>query len=267
MRVRLSSGEAFVHTGGVEQPDGDELALLIHGAGNDHTVWRYATRRFAAAGIPVAAPDLPAHGATPGPPLHTIGEMAAWCLDLVDALGFEKVVPVGHSMGSLIAMEMAYRAPDRVDRVGLIAPAERLAVHPVLQDAADRLDPLAADLILGWTHTGRSRFGHHPSPGMWMTGMGRRMLEHNAEALGPDLAACAEWDGAVAFEALGKPTFVAVGQGDRMAPARGGYAVAEGVGAAVVEVAAGSHASLYDHPGEVVDPLMQWLADGMTGSD
>lgn len=267
MRVGLAGGDAFVHTGGVERLEGAELALLIHGAGNDHTVWRYATRRFAAAGLAVAAPDLPAHGATPGPPLHSIGEMADWCLSLVDALGFTRVVPVGHSMGSLVAMELAVRSPDRVDRVGLIAPAEKLAVHPVLQDAADRLDPLAADLILGWTHTGRSRFGHHPSPGMWMTGVGRRLLEHNAEALGPDLAACAAWDGAVAFEALGKPTFVAVGQHDRMAPARGGLAVARGVGATVIEVPAGSHASLYDHPGEVVDPLIGWLAEGMIGSD
>lgn len=259
MRVGVGAGEAFVHTGGIEVLEGEELALLIHGAGNDHTVWRYATRRLAAAGMPVAAPDLPAHGVTPGPPLVTIGEMAAWCLRLSDALGFDKVVPVGHSMGSLVAMEMTNLAPNRVDRIGLIAPAERLAVHPVLQAAADGLDSLATDLIIGWTHTGRSRFGHHLSPGVWMPGFGRRLLEQNAAALGADLAACAAWDGAQAFEARNVPAFVVVGQRDRMTPARGGLALAEAVGATVIQVKSGSHASLYDHPREVVEPLIGWL--------
>lgn len=259
MRVSVGGVDAFVHTGGEPLTGGNELVLLIHGAGNDHVIWRYATRRMAAGKIAVAAPDLPAHGNTSGPALESIEAMAEWCEELVDVLGFSSVIPVGHSMGSLVAMQLACRVPTRVDRVGLIATAEQIAVHPVLQAAADQHDRLAIDLIVGWTHSGRSRFGHHQDPGRWMAGVNRRLLERNAGALGTDLRACAAWDGAEAFCALGMPTLVVVGQFDRMTNPRSASSLADRCNATVVEVANGSHASLYDHPREVIDPLIDWL--------
>ncbi|MFP5332656.1 MAG: alpha/beta fold hydrolase [Acidimicrobiia bacterium] len=259
MRVAVGGVDAFVHTGGGGLSGGNELVLLIHGAGNDHSVWRFATRRMAGAGLAVVAPDLPGHGKSAGVPLEAIREMASWTLALADALGYRAVVPIGHSMGSLIAMDMAAQAPGRVGRLALIATADRMFVHPDLQAAADRVDPLAADLIVGWTHSGRSRFGHHDSAGMWMPGVNRRLLERNAEALGADLAACVMWEGASAFAAAGKPTLVIAGSGDRMTPSRAGRRLAEMVGARFVEVKNGSHASLYDHPQEVIDPLIDWL--------
>ncbi|MDX1448722.1 MAG: alpha/beta hydrolase, partial [Acidimicrobiia bacterium] len=204
-------------------------------------------------------PDLPGHGKTSGRPLDSIEEMAGWALQLVDRLGFDQVVPIGHSMGSLVAMEITASSPDRVPRLGLIATTDRMLVHPDLQAAADRLDPLAADLIVGWTHSGRSRFGHHDSAGIWMPAVNRRLLERNASALGVDLVACARWSGSEAFIVTRKPTVVVAGSHDRMIPSRSSLKVAEKVGADVIEVERGSHASLYDHPREVVDPLIDWL--------
>lgn len=267
MIVIVDGHEAFVHTGGAELAPGGELVLLIHGAGNDHIIWRFATRRLAAAGWSVAAPDLPAHGGSSGTALESIEDMAAWCLRLATGLGFEEVAPVGHSMGSLIAMEMATQAPERVRRIGLVAPASQMRVHPELQQAADRMDRLAADLIVGWTHSGRSRFGHHDSAGMWMPAVNRRLLEHNAESLGPDLVACVGWDGAEAFTELAKDVLVVTSEHDRMIPARGARQLAAEAGARVVEVRGGSHASVYDHPDEVIRPLMAWLSDEMADSD
>lgn len=250
----------FVHTGGAELDASAGVILLIHGAGNDHTIWRFATRRLAAAGYPVAALDLPAHGKTDGPALDSIEAMSEWCWQVVDELAAEQVTLVGHSMGSLITMQMTVDAPGRVRGVGLLATAERLAVHPELQRAADALDPLAADLIVGWSHTGRSRFGHHTAPGVWMAGSNRRLIERNAGSLGRDLVACSAWQRADAFAELHVPTMIVEGERDRMAPSRAARPLFEHLPHAEwIEVPGGSHASLYDHPELAVGPLVRWL--------
>ena len=44
--------------------------------------------------------------------------MADWLLALLDAAGVQQAALVGHSMGSLIALEAAARAPERVDAAG-----------------------------------------------------------------------------------------------------------------------------------------------------
>ena len=262
MTVELTLGDqqVFVHTGGGELDPSSGVIMLIHGAGNDHTIWRFVTRRLAAGGFPVVAPDLPAHGKTSGPALESIESMSEWCWKVVDELGAEQATLIGHSMGSLITMQMTVDEPGRVRAAGLFATAERMAVHPDLQRAADELNPLAADLIVGWSHTGRSRFGHHTAPGVWMAGSNRRLLERNAGSLGCDLVACSTWDGAGAFAELHVPTMIVEGERDRMAPSRAARPLYEHLPHAVwVEVPGGSHASLYDHPEAVVGPLVTWL--------
>ena len=260
VEVTVSGRTAFAHTGGVDLPTGGTTVMLIHGAGNDHTIWRFVTRRLAARGWPVIAPDLPGHGKSEGPSLTSIEDMAAWCVDFADVAGAGELVVVGHSMGSLIAMEIATRAPRRVSGAALIAPAQQMDVHEDLQSAADRQDGSASDLIVGWTHSGRSRFGHHESAGMWMAGVNRRLLERNAPALPTDLTATSAWDGADGFAASGVPTLIVVSERDRMVPARFGRQLRDSLlDARLVEVPGGSHASLYDHPQEVVGPLIDWL--------
>ncbi|MEX1004577.1 MAG: alpha/beta hydrolase [Acidimicrobiia bacterium] len=260
MEIAVSGLRVFAHTGGVDLRPGQTTVMLLHGAGNDHTIWRFMTRRLAGRGRPVVAPDLPGHGKSEGPALASVEDMATWCLDFADAVGAGDLVVVGHSMGSLITMEVATRAPQRVVGVALLATAEQMDVHEDLQSAADRLDGSAADLIVGWTHSGRSRFGHHEAPGMWMAGVNRRLLERNADALPTDLKATAAWDGAAAFSAVDVPTLIVVGERDRMVPARLGRQLRDTLAdVELVEVPGGSHASLYDHPSEVVPPLITWF--------
>lgn len=260
MDVTVAGRRVFAHTGGGDPGSAEPTVMLLHGAGNDHTIWRFVTRRLAARGWPVVAPDLPGHGKSDGPPLPSIDAMAGWCVDFADTAGWGDLVMVGHSMGSLIAMEVATRVPERVRGVALFAPAERMDVHEDLQSAADRQDGAAADLIVGWTHSGRSRFGHHEAAGMWMAGVNRRLLERNAGSLPTDLRATSAWDGAAAFAERDVPTLIVVSERDRMVPARSGrQLLATLPDARLVEVPGGSHASLYDHPQEVVRPLIGWL--------
>lgn len=81
----------------------------------------------------VFAPLLPGYGDSAE--CHELRDMLDFTLhtwDVVDALGLEDPILVGHSMGGMIAAEMAAVAPHDVTRLGLIAPAGLwLDDHPI----------------------------------------------------------------------------------------------------------------------------------------
>src|SRR5437868_8386936 len=114
MQLSVNGHEAFAATGGREFDRSQPTVVLLHGAGFDHTAWALHDRWFAHHGFSVLAPDLPGHGRSAGAPLKTIAEMADWTAALIAAAGAAKARFVGHSMGSLVALETAARHPDKV---------------------------------------------------------------------------------------------------------------------------------------------------------
>jgi pimeloyl-ACP methyl ester carboxylesterase len=69
----------------------------------------------------VIAPRHPGFGATPLPPhFMKVDDLAYLYLDLMDTLKLEKPLVVGASFGGWIAMELAVRAPERIDRLALL---------------------------------------------------------------------------------------------------------------------------------------------------
>src|SRR3984957_10853592 len=136
MQLPVNDVETFVATGGREFDASQPTVVLLHGAGFDHTTWALHTRWFAYHGYGVLAPDLPGHGRSAGAPLATIAEMADWTAALLDAAGAAKARLVGHSMGSLIALETAARHPTRVSSLSLIGTAATMTVGPDLLKAA-----------------------------------------------------------------------------------------------------------------------------------
>src|SRR3954467_13414197 len=113
MQLSVNSLQTFVATGGREFDLSQPTIVLLHGAGFDRTTWALHSRWFAHHGYGVLAPDLPAHGRSGGAPLATIAGMADWTAALLDTAGAAKAWLVGHSMGSLIALETAARHPQK----------------------------------------------------------------------------------------------------------------------------------------------------------
>src|SRR5436853_5791065 len=88
--------------------------VFLHGASLDHTVWALLARWFAHRGCAVLAPDLPGHGRSQGEPLASIAALADWAAALIAAAGASQAALIGHSMGSLVALETAARHPKRL---------------------------------------------------------------------------------------------------------------------------------------------------------
>jgi len=115
-----------IYEGGAGEP-----LLFLHGAGglfpDDPFLAALATR------FRVAAPVLPGYEDSEGAEnLRTMLDVALWGLDGIEALGWEKPIVAGHSMGGMIAAEMAALAPREIERLVLIAPAGLwLDAHPI----------------------------------------------------------------------------------------------------------------------------------------
>jgi pimeloyl-ACP methyl ester carboxylesterase len=81
----------------------------------------------------VAAPLLPGYEDSEGAEnLRTMQDVVLWAFDLLDAIGMERPLVLGHSMGGMIAAEMAALCPREVEKLVLVAPAGLwLDAHPI----------------------------------------------------------------------------------------------------------------------------------------
>ncbi|OJZ64471.1 alpha/beta fold hydrolase [Mycolicibacterium diernhoferi] len=104
----------------IDEGEGDEVLLLIHGmAGSAHT-WRAVLPQLAKK-YRVVAPDLLGHGQSSKPRTdYSLGAFAVGLRDLLDELGIESATVVGHSLGGGVAMQFLYQHPDYCRRLVLI---------------------------------------------------------------------------------------------------------------------------------------------------
>jgi pimeloyl-ACP methyl ester carboxylesterase len=260
MEFVVDGRKVFAAGGG--KPFKSELptVIFIHGAGMDHTVWTLQTRFFAHHGRNVLAIDLPGHGRSEGPAPTSIGASADWVIRAMDALKLEKAAIVGHSMGALIALEAAARAPSRVWTLALLGVATRMPVHPDLLKSAQSGEHAAIDLITSWGYGRRAHLGGAQAPGTWMLGAGARLLERGADCvLGTDLAACNAYvDAPQAAAKVTCPVLVIAGEADRMtAPASARELAGKFQGGRVVTVAGAGHLMMIEQPDRTLDALAE----------
>jgi pimeloyl-ACP methyl ester carboxylesterase len=258
MQLSVNGAEIFVATGGRTFDVSQPTIVLLHGAGFDHTTWALHSRWFAHHGYGVLAPDLPGHGRSSGAPLPTIAEMADWTAALLDAAGATRARLVGHSMGSLIALETAARHAARVSTLSLIGTAATMTVGPDLLNAAEANDHSAVDMVSIWGLGFRAELGGSLAPGLWMHGGALRVLEQcRPGVLFNDLSACNSYDNALAAAAgIAVPTTVIRGERDMMTPARAGKALAAALPDSRTVVLRGAgHMMMVERPDELLAAL------------
>src|SRR5262249_59504849 len=131
------------------------------------------------------------HGRSGGKLLADIGGMAEWTSALLEAAGAKSAKLIGHSMGSLIALELAARHPDKVSALVLVGTSSAMAVGPDLLKAAEANDHAAIDMVSIWGLGHAAGLGGSLAPGLWMHGGMQRLLERCKDGvLFNDLAAC-----------------------------------------------------------------------------
>ena len=273
MLIDVDGKSVYAYTGGKRFDASLPAVVFIHGAQHDHSVWILQSRYLAHHGHAVLAVDLPGHGRSAGPALTSVEAMADWTLALIAAAGANSASLVGHSMGSLIALECAARVamhPATVhilDRIALIATAYPMQVSDALLDAAKNDEPRAVEMISIWSSdTAYGGYSHKPSspgPGFGIVWGGRRLMQRQPKGvLHNDFLACNSYrNGETAARAVQCPALFILGAKDAMTAARSGKALAAMMSdARVVEMPCVGHLVMAEAPDATLDALKSFLA-------
>ena len=263
MELQVQGRKAYCYTGGKAFDATLPCVVFIHGAEHDHSVWVLQSRYLAHHGYGVLALDLPGHGRSEGQALASVEAIADWIPALLDAAGVTQAALVGHSMGSLAALDCAGRHPERVSRIALIGSAFPMRVSPELLEATRDDEPRAQDMVNIWSHSSYAHYPSNPGPGFWVIGENSRLMQRQKPGvMHVDFAACNAYAAGLERAAQVRcPALFILGRRDVMTPARSGRELARAIsGSRVVEVAGSGHALMAEKPDEVLDALIGFLA-------
>ena len=259
---------AYAYTGGKPFDPALPCVVFIHGALHDHSVWTLLARWCAHHGHSALAVDLPGHGRSAGPVLGSVQDLADWLLALLAAAGVTQAgqaTLVGHSMGALIGLEAAARAPDLVGRLVMIGAAYPMKVSPALLATAASAPLAAIDMVNAFSIGTLAAKPAYPGPGMWLHG-GNRALMRRVLA-GPngtgcavnlfhhDFSVCDAYAGGLDAAAQVRcPVTMVLGSLDQMTPPRAARDIAAALKARIVNLPSG-HSLLAEVPDGVLAAL------------
>ncbi|HUJ86280.1 MAG TPA: alpha/beta hydrolase [Burkholderiales bacterium] len=263
MNLTVDGRQVFAYSAAHQLDAARPTVVFLHGAGLDHSWFGLQSRYFGYHGRNVLALDLPGHGRSEGPPFASIEAAADWVPKVLDGFGLGKAALVGHSMGSLIALECAARHPARVERIALIGVAYPMKVSEAFLDAARRNEQEAFDMSTIWGHAAQVPLGANPNPGMWLYGDTLARLARLAPGvLHNDLKACNDYAAGLQSAARVKcPALLLLGRLDVMTPPKAAAPLAQSIaGSRTVLIGSSGHSLMAEAPDAVLDALIEFLA-------
>jgi len=270
MNLPTSQG-LYAYTGGRSFDPARPTVIFIHGAEHDHSVWSLQSRYFAYHGYSVLAFDLPGHMRSAGPALASVEAMADRLHDTIEASGAQRVLVVGHSMGSLITLELSRRIGERMLGAALVSAAFPMSVADALLTATRDDAAAAMDMINVWSHSASieafQRKPSTPGPGFSNVWQNLRLMQRIASRDGPevlalDFAACNAYAGGLeAARSMSCPALFVLGQQDLMTPVRSARSLIDACAdATVVVLEGGGHSLMSERPDEVLAALKKFAA-------
>jgi pimeloyl-ACP methyl ester carboxylesterase len=251
MKLSVHGRTAYAYTGGKPFDPALPCIAFVHGALHDHSAWTLLARWFAHHGHAVLAVDLPGHSQSEGPPLASVQDTADWLLALLDAAGVKQAAVAGHSMGSLIALEAAARAPERVTRLIMIGTAYPMKVSDALLTTAREQPLKAIDMVNAFSISSHASKPSYPGPGMWIHGSNRALMRRTLAAGGlidgrnlfeHDFRVCDAYAGGLEAAARVRcPVSFILGAQDQMTPPKVTRELATLLKARVVTLPSGHH--------------------------
>ncbi len=270
MYCTVNNANTYCYTGGKPFDAAKPTVVFIHGVLNDHSVWILQSRYLANHGYNVLAVDLPGHCRSAGEAPSTVEEAADFIVALLDVVGVPKAALVGHSWGSLIALEAAAQLKERVSHLVLVGTAYPMKVSPVLIETSLQEPLKALNMINVFS---RSTLAAPPSalgPGTWVFGasmaLGRRVLASNkaVNVFHRGFSACDSYaNGEQAMQAITCPVLFVLGAQDQMTQARAAQpliatAKAAGKAVTVVNLPVGHH-QMSETPDETLFAIRDFL--------
>ena len=212
MIFEIENKSIYASDAGQELDQKKETIIFLHGSGLSHIIWSLVEQFFANKNFNVLSIDLPGHGNSEGPCLHTIEEIADWLEKVFVKLKLEKVILVGHSQGCLEMLEYSNKYRSRLKKLVFMGGSYKMPVNKDLIDLAENGNTDAVKLMMKWGYEGSKKFiGGNPI---------KRIIQSPrdiSEILGVDLVACNNYsNGSNAAKAIDCPTMFVLGSLDKM---------------------------------------------------
>ena len=267
MFFTVNGHNLYAYTGGKAFDAAKPTAILIHGVLCDHSVWALQSRYLANHGWNVLAIVLPGHCRSEGPAPTTVEAAATFIRELMDAAGLQQAALIGHSWGSLIALQTAAQLGNRVTHLALVGTAYPMKVSPALLDSALHTPDKAIAMVNTFS---RATLSPPNGAGSWVfgagTALGTRVLASNAQTnlLYTGFKACDSYaNGEQAIAAVQCPILFALGSQDQMTPpkaAQGLVSAAQASGKPVQQVMLPmGHNQMSESPDETLFALYNFL--------
>ena len=265
MNIDVHGAKIYAYTGGKAFDAAKPTAIFIHGVLCDHSVWALQSRYMANHGWNVLAIDLPGHRKSGGKAPTSVEEAATFIGQLMDAQGLEKAVLIGHSWGSLIAMQAAAQLKERVSHLVLVGTAYPMKVSPALLESAVKAPDQAINMINVFS---RATLSPPNGAGSWVFGagvaLGKRVLASNADTnlLYTGFNACDTYAGGeAAMAALTCPVLFALGDQDQMTPPKAAKGLMDAAKAAGKQVSVAKLPSGHNQMTEAPDQTLFAIRD------
>jgi pimeloyl-ACP methyl ester carboxylesterase len=133
-----------------------QRVLYVHGTGCNAEVWTPHMALIADGHTPVAI-DLPGHGRSPGRGFRGVADYTYFVVEVAKALGWNRFVVVGHSMGGAVALMAALYHGDLLNGLVLVDTGARLRVRPaLLREAREAAEAGRAAATDRWAYASRT---------------------------------------------------------------------------------------------------------------
>lgn len=231
---------------------GNLRVLLIHGSGGNAGAWEKVMDGLGE--FYTCAVDLPEHGSSKGEGRATIPEYSEFIRDFCDALGWERVVLGGHSLGGGIVLDFAVRFGQRIKAALLIGTGARLKVLPA---ALDLLRKMASGEIPAkfepWA------FSEKASPEILAEGE-KEWAKTSAKVRYSDMSACDRFDIMAELGEVRCPTLVVCGREDRLTPIKYSEFLRNRIAGSRMEIIEGAaHMPMLENPKALSSVLGKFL--------
>lgn len=232
---------------------GKPTVVFIHGAANSRMFWKAQVGGLSA-GANTVAPDLPGHGMSGGEGRDSVAGYAAAVRDFISAIGADRPVVCGLSMGGAIALHLLIDL-GRECRAGIIINSgARLKVLPAIFDMI-RNDYRAFCGSL-------AKFAASPETDPTLLADAVAETEKCDPSVAyDDFSACNSFDMMNGLDAIAVPVLVIASADDILSPPKYAQYLKDRIpGSKIVTVQAAGHMSPVEKPGEINDAIRNFLA-------
>lgn len=229
--------------------------IFIHGSGGDREDWRGQLDGLSGVANIIAL-ELPGHGASDPPGETSVEAYAQWVCDFVDALGLQRVFLVGCSLGSAITQWIALFNPKSwLVGIGLVGAGARLRVHPALLEGLKNNDPNMLAMLSDFSVSGSTGEPLREK-------LKEKYANISAELVHGDLSACDRFDVMNSIGKLRLPTWILVGEDDKLTPAKYARYLHEAIeGSHLAIIPQAGHLSMMEKPEEFNRLLAEFLTN------